>query len=70
MYLFYFSTMIKDHWNNKVSVAKNLNNFGLTNNPSKSILIGFKNNQPQVEEEKVQSKKVREMLLKALIRFA
>lgn len=58
--------MIKDHWNNKVSVAKNLSNFGLTNDPSKSILVGFSNIQPQVQEDKVQNKKVREMLLKAL----
>jgi len=50
--------LIKDHWNDKVSVATNLNNFGLTNNPSKSILTGFTNTQPQVQGEEVQSKKV------------
>lgn len=61
MLLFFkFSPLIKDHWNDKVSVAKNLSNFGLTNNPSKSILTGFVNNQPQVEgeETKVQNRKV------------
>lgn len=56
----WFSSLIKDHWNDKVSVAKNLNNFGLTNDPSKSILTGFINTQPQVqgEEIKIQNKKV------------
>lgn len=51
--------LIKDHWNDKLSVAKNLSNFGLTNNPSKSILTGFVNTQPQVqgEEIKEQNKK-------------
>ncbi|XP_026810903.1 nucleolar protein 16-like [Rhopalosiphum maidis] len=45
--------LIKDHWNDKVSVAKNLSNFGLTNNPSKSILTGFTNTQQQVQGEEM-----------------
>ncbi|XP_025416824.1 nucleolar protein 16 [Sipha flava] len=51
--------LIKDHWNNKVSVAKNLSIFGLSNNPNRSVSTGFTNIQPQVEEEdiNVQSKK-------------
>lgn len=60
-FVFFFSLMIKDHWNDKVSVATNLNNFGLTNNPNKSIKTGFTTNQPQTlggEETVVQNKRV------------
>lgn len=66
---FEFSPLIKDHWNDKVSVAKNLSNFGLTNNPSKSILTGFVNTQPQVqgEEIKEQNKKVSGTIMLSLI---
>lgn len=62
-YSILFSSLIKDHWNDKVSVAKNLSNFGLTNDPSKSILTGFTNTQPQVQEDEttiVKNKKVSE----------
>lgn len=46
-----------------MSVAKNLSNFGLTNNPSKSILTGFTDTRPQIEGEdiKVQNNKVSEI---------
>lgn len=59
-FLFFLpSPLIKEQWNDKLSVAKNLSNFGLTNNPNKSILTGFINSEPQAQEEiKVQNKKV------------
>lgn len=66
-YHFFFlpSPLIKKQWNDKVSVAKNLSNFGLTNNPNKSILTGFINTEPQAqgEETKVQNKKVSKVLV-------
>lgn len=68
-YLFNFSPLIKDHWNDKVSVAKNLSNFGLTNNPSKSILTGFVSTQPQSPgvEIKTQNQKVSKIFIYALL---
>jgi len=65
MFVFLFSPLIKNHWNDKKSVATNLSNFGLTNNPSKSILTGFIVTQPQDQREeiKVQNKKVSKILL-------
>ncbi|XP_050545053.1 nucleolar protein 16-like [Daktulosphaira vitifoliae] len=39
--------LIKDLWDDKASVRKNLRNFGLTNDPSRSILTGFVSNQSQ-----------------------
>lgn len=48
-----------------MTVAKNLSNFGLTNDPSKSILTGFVNTGPQIqgEEMKEQNAKVSELLM-------
>lgn len=57
--MFLFSPLLKEHWNDKQSVAKNLSNFGLTNNPNKSILTGFINTQPQVYGEEIKEHNIK-----------
>lgn len=58
-FFLHFSSLIKDHWNDKISVAKNLSNFGLSNDPSKSILTGYTDTQPKVPNEEVKAPKKR-----------